>query len=447
MRCALIAAVLIVLPLAAEPPKLAEPYRSLIDLAQGAPPEFAAVGILRVVESGKLTDKDPRRDLVEQAFRLASSATFHLRMRRLPGSLADTRSAYLGSAYNLKLDRLSLQSRAVRDMLPIDGPEARELFQEISQPTFAKLTCDDPLVYDVSDFYQTLGMIVDQTFTAKERGKEAHVNFLLDYLGQVTSAAQLAPVARVIKSVGVTPDQREILWVRFNGLLESLQPDDRSFAAALPEISRELSPASQASFQIFRQRSTGCPDDAAPSVTLDLSKGQTKAGSTPKEEPYWQTGSSKRLLEDGQKLRYGSDSKPYSDAYRNTREWQQQLADYMNELANWSASEEKSEADYFHQKAVIYQALVELTPPGAQRDKILSAYLSFMTNSNLQQQSPVEWFEHAHSMLDSVRNTNTGEPGKLLDAFQTSGNPVLALFAALERTFATKYPAWVRTSN
>lgn len=447
MRRLFTSVVLATLLLAAEPPKVPEPYRSLIEVAQAAPPEFAADGILRVVESGKVADQDSRRDLVEQAFQLAASASFHIRMRRLPGSMADTRSAYLGGAYNLKLDRLSLQTRAVRDMLQIDKPKGRELFQEILRPAFTKLTCDDPLVFDVADLYQTLGLIVDQTFTDKERKKEEHLNLLLDYLGQATSPAQLAPLARAIKSVNVAPEQREILWVRLNGLLESMQPDDRSFAAALNEITHEIGAGSQASLEIFRQRSKGCPDDAAPSVTLELSKGAVKAGATPKEEPYWQSTAAKRLLVDGQKLRYGDDGKPYSDAYRASREWQQQLADYLSELADWGSSDEKSEADFFHQKAVVYEALVALTPPGSQRDKILTGYVNFMANSNLQQQSPVEWFTHAHSMLESVRNSNTGEPGKLLDAFQTSGNPVLALFAALEKTFATKLPSWVPTSN
>ena len=40
-------------------------------------------------------------------------------------------------------------------------------------------------------------------------------------------------IAGVIKGAGVTPQQREILWTRFNGLLESLAPDGRSFAASM----------------------------------------------------------------------------------------------------------------------------------------------------------------------------------------------------------------------
>src|SRR5579864_1232184 len=140
--------------LPAETAKLPEPYQSIVELSHAAPPEFAADGLLRVVESGKIADRNARRDLAEQAFRLAAMAKFSVRMRGVGGSLADTRPGFLSRAYDLKLDSLSLQSRAVRAMLPVDPAKARGLFQTIPRPALAKLTCDDALVYDVSDFYQ-----------------------------------------------------------------------------------------------------------------------------------------------------------------------------------------------------------------------------------------------------------------------------------------------------
>src|SRR5579864_4554568 len=155
--------------LIADTPKLAEPYQSIVELAHAAPPEFAADALLRVVESGKIPDRNTRRDLLEQAFRLASSARFPVRMRGVPGSMLDTRSGNLSKAYDLQLDALSLESRAVRDMLPLDAAKARELFENIVRPSLATLTCDDALVYDVGEFYQTLAAVANATFTQKER--------------------------------------------------------------------------------------------------------------------------------------------------------------------------------------------------------------------------------------------------------------------------------------
>ncbi len=426
--------------------KLPEPYRSIAELAQAAPPEFAADALLRIAESGKVTTPETRRDLVEQAFRLASGAKFQVRMRGVPGSTVDTRSGYLSQAYDLKLDVVSLQSRAVLDMAAIDPRKSRELFQELQKPQLSPLTCDDALVYDVADFYRTM-LALTSTFTPKEREKEEHLNFLIDYLGQVTSPVQLAPLARVIKGANVTPDQREILWNRFAGLLESLQPDARSSTASAAELGQEAAPMIQASLDKFRQKNTGCKDDVASNVLVNGDPEPPKTAATPKIERYWQSPAAQQLLQQANRLRFTPEGKPYSDADRSSHEWQQQLTDFLSQLAGWTPGQEKSEADFYHQKSVVFEALIELIPPGPQRDKTLEGYLDFITNSNLQQQSPVEWFMHAHSMLERIRTTNTGEPAKLLDAFQRSGNPVLALYAAIEKVFGGKLPSWVTISN
>jgi hypothetical protein len=243
----------------------------------------------------------------------------------------------------------------------------------------------------------------------------------------------------------VTEEQREILWNRFAGILEGLQPDDRSFSTAIGELSQAAVPAIQASVDKFRQKSAGCKSDLAANTLANSDVQKTAA--TPRIERYWQSPSAQRVLELAKGLRFTPEGKLYSDADRSSREWQQQLTDFLSQLADWTSSQENSEADFYHQKCVVFEALIELIPPGPQRDKTMQSYLDFITNSNLQQQSPVEWFMHAHSMLERVRTTNTGEPSKLLDAFQASGNPVLAVYAALEKTFSGKLPSWVTISN
>src|SRR5260370_18634702 len=276
--------------LPAEPPKCPEPYQSIAEQAHSVSPEFAADALLRVMESHKITNRAAQRDLVEQALRLAGSGKFHLRMRGLPGSMVDTRSGYLSRAYDLKLDALSLASRAVRDMVPIDGARARAMFQEIPRPALTPLSCDDPLVYEVSDFYRTLGIIVDSTFSEKERKKDEHINLFLDYLQQATSPSQLAPLAAAIKTVGVTPEQRAILWNRLAGLLENVQPDDRSFSASLGEVERAMPPEVRASFETYVTKSSGCKDDAFVTAAINNAEAQpAKTGRTPKIERYWQS--------------------------------------------------------------------------------------------------------------------------------------------------------------
>jgi len=407
----------------AEIAKLPGAYQSLVDLARAAPPEFTADALLRIVEQGKFLDKDARIDLIEDAFRSASAAKFQVRMDGLPGTTTDTASGSLSRAYAWKLDALSLESRAVRDMLPLDPAKARRMFTEIARPMLPALTCDDALFYDLSDYYQALSAVVNGSFSQKERAKDGHLNFLSDYLGQAASPLELAPIAQVIESVSVTNQQRQGLWARLGGLMESIQADDRSLSAALPALNSLSLPELQSSLEKYRQKSHGCEGDVA--------SGTSKKPITPKLDSYWQSTNSQQLVQPGKKLRFDKNNVPLGDADRSTPEYRQQVSDYLNQLGGWAADQENSEADFYHEKCTVLMALIELVPHGPDNDKIIADYVNFVGNSNLYQQSPAEWFVEPRALLDRF------QPGPIrtaiLDAFQGSGNPVLGLEFALEK--------------
>ena len=257
----------------------------------------------------------------------------------------------------------------------------------------------------------------------------------------------LTPVARVIKSVGVSAQQRDILWNKFYGLLESMQPDGRSFSAALDDIKGEIVPGPKRLSRSSNKAARAARTTRVPGVTLDLSQGPVHSGKTPEVERYWESPQAKQLLEGIQKLRFTSDGKLIPESARASQEWQDKLTDFLSQLAAWTSSQEKSEADYYHEKCVVYEALVELIPPGAQRDKTLQAYLDFIGNSSLQRESPLDWFMHANWMLERVSNSSNGEPAKLLSAFERSGNTVLVLYAAEQNVFGAQVPAWVSNSK
>jgi hypothetical protein len=419
----------------AEIAKLPEPYQSIAELARGAPPEFTADALLRIIELGRLPDPNARRDLIEEAFRIAAAAKFPARMHGLPGTTTDTASGSLSRAYDLKLDALSLESRAVRNMVQVDAAYARKLFGDIARPSLAQATCDDALVYDLSDFYQALSVVANSTFNSKERAKDAHLNFLYDYLGQATSPLEIVSLALVIQSAGVTTPQRQGLWARLGGLLESIQPDDRSFSASLPALNALSIPELQASLEKYRQKSRGCESDASSAPPNSAKNGppSAKKADTPKLDSYWQSASSQQLLVPGKKLRFDKNNTPLSDADRATPEWQQQAADYLNQLADWTAGQETSEADYYHEKCTVLAALIELVPPGSESDKVLADYVDFVNNSDLYRESPAEWFLEPWSLLDRSQ-TNAIMRARILAAYQRSGNPVLSLEVALEKT-------------
>jgi hypothetical protein len=432
----------------AQTSQIPETYRSLVDLSRSAPAEFGADALLRLVESGKIPDAAARRELVEEAFRLAVSAKAPLRKRAIPNSTYDTSAGPLMQAFDLKLDTLSLQSRAVSDMMQINPAAARKLLQEMPPPVFEALSCDDPFYYDVADFYQALGAVVNGGFNAEERAKDEHINFLLGYTGQIANPAQLYPLARVIQSAGVNNAQREILWAKFNAMLPNLAVDDRSMSAltgAAPEGLDFILTA-------MKQRSSGCKNDAQPQppgtvIAANAGQSGSSADATPKLDRWWQSPEAKRMLDDGRKLRYSDDGRVLTLVDRSTEQWQQRLADYLSALGSWTASSEKSEADYYNEKCSVYIALVELIPQGSQREKMLGAFFDFIASSPLQQESPVEWYNQAAFMLDRVRINSDGEPAKVQAEFDRSGSPILMLEAALDRVLGAKPFSWVTSSQ
>jgi hypothetical protein len=321
-------------------------------------------------------------------------------------------------------------------MIPLNPRKARQMFIEMVRPSLPVLTCDDVLVYDFTDYYATLGAVVSRTFTDKDpadkgQAKGQPVDFLVDQLGQITSPLQFAAAMASLNSVALSKDERELVTSRLSGMLESMSADPRSFAAASDALKHAIGGEMAASYDKYVHKNPS---------------GAECVGS-PAVDRYWQSAAAKTLLEDGKKLRFGGASGVLSLQERTTREWLRQLTDYRKDLGDWSASDESNEADFFHEKALIYEALLDLIPTGAERDAVLGEYVGFLSGSNFQQQKPVEWFMQAREMFERVRDHDTAETGKILDSYRGSGMPVLTLYAAMERIFGSKVPAWVTPSN
>jgi hypothetical protein len=349
--------------------KLPPKFEPVARLATAAPPEFGSDALLRLLESRKISDGQTALELAQMAFDLASSSHFRISMRATPGVQPDSRQGALAKAYALGLDAISLQSRAVLAMLPLDGVRAREMFQAISMPEMKPL-------YDQSAVYQAMAAVARGGFTSKERAKEDHVAFVLDAVIRL----HLTPTREGVEACGLTPTQTDAVMARVPAVPQDPPGEKEALASA---------------------------------------------------SVFWQSEPAKQIMAAAVNLRQGATV---------------DLADLEKNLNAWSAAPEQSETDYYNQKCIVYQALVELIPQGPVRDKTLRSFVEFVIASNLQSQSPVEWFEPAQAMLQRIRNTNNGEPAKVLAAFEASGNPVLVLYAALERVLERPSPWFVTTS-
>ena len=469
MRFVIFFAIACVLVAEEKPAKLPADLQQAVDLAMSAPPEFTADALLWLVASGKIESRDAKREWVDIAFRVAARAQHAVRLVSIPGRVNDTRSGYLASALRLKLDALSLQSRAVEAMLALDKKAAREMFAQMLRTPFERLSCEATLVPDTAPYHEVSTRIVQDTFSGDERTKGRHAEFVVGLIDRISSHVELGPAAQTIAAMEWTPGQFEIVAGAFLSKLQSLSPDDRSFVSGVRNLDQAIGQLvfrarqNQAhperiaeayrSYLVANLAAPRCADnmgvrasavagdvdvfgDAIRGELAPLSASETrskKIEAAAKLEHYWESESAKSVFEQCMKLRSGADGQTLSEAARSTREWKRELADFLGVLENWSVGDEKSEADYYHQRAIVYEALLELTPPGEQRNRVLNGYINFMVSSNLQQQSPVEWYWHAHSTLHRIRPTQPAEGRRILEAFAASGSLILTLEAMLDR--------------
>src|SRR6185436_12329283 len=135
--------------------KRSKEIQSLVGRAVIAPPELGADVLIRLVESKNITDRDWKIEVLEQAFHLAGRAKHPVKVIGTVPAAGNTDSdiGVLNMALNFKLDGLTLQCRAVREMLALDPKQARELFLEIPALRLPALSCDDPIGYRPGEYY------------------------------------------------------------------------------------------------------------------------------------------------------------------------------------------------------------------------------------------------------------------------------------------------------
>jgi hypothetical protein len=462
-----------------------------INDVRSAPAEFAADLLIRIAESNKVADPTWKRELIEEAFRVAMAAQQPVKRVALPSSPTDTRTGSLAYAFELKMDALSLQCRAVNAMLPVDKQKARELFGEIGDLDLRPLACEDALVYDVSDFYTTLSRIADSTFTQKETKNHEPLRLVESDVAKMSSPVEIPSVVDVITSIKTSRSQLESLTYTFSKQLGNVFGDDRAFTSSLYYVDRSIKhlvrrclqqaistrellrayrtylirhfsaprcadhglifsrPAQSEVIKAFnddlrfkseRNISEISPDDVRPQKTA----GTVNAYS------YWQSPKSSALLTRLKNLRFGSGNRPLATEERETLDWQTEMEEFLKDLADWRKEDEKSEEDYFHQKCVLLRSLVQLIPKETERERAVRAYIEFLNTFDLTRGSRIEWFWEANLLLKDTPSFDgpSGSPpsyvirrSELMRLVRDTKNPILYLYAEAERLLDGAHPS------
>jgi hypothetical protein len=466
-----------------------KPVLEMIDQARSTPPEFAADALLRIAEGDTAATPADKRELIEEAFRLAAGAQEPLLRRGIKPGTADTLVSFQSRAYGQELDALSLQSRAVIDMLRADKPKARELFSQMAPPQPPKAQCADQMVYDVGSYYQAMSEVAANSFTAKERLQEENVKFLAGFAGRISSEVEVGPMARTLASAAVSPDQMQLLLTTFSAALKSISGDDRSFSATVDHQGSSLndlgalaaaakgqkisSLAYADAIRGYLARHLGgkrCWDtggfrvvtglggvapqvqqpDAvaffnnsllpnlypADSVLPKLEGDEIRASSVedPIDQPTaWQGQDTQDLVDHYNGLLFNPNSVAWTADEKNSSVWQNKLREYLGGLAAWKPGEGSSASEYFYRKCYLFSSLINVVPNGPTRELVLHNFLDFLQQNTYQQTKRMEWFLPVNTLL--IRVMIDPSLKALADELRNSGDAVISMYARLDTMF------------
>jgi hypothetical protein len=429
-------------------PELPAAVRPIVELARTASPELFADTIVRLVQTGRIPQRESQIALLEEAFAVAGSAAEPVRLMAIPPTPPDTRALYRGRAGELKLDSLSLRSRILQELLTVDRVRTRELFQQIPHPALDARPCADPLVAEIGAYYEIAAAVAQSSFTADEKKAAAHVQFLAAILAGAHSPGELEPFARAMQSVGLEPNEWEMLLGALTSKLQSVGPDYRAFALSLTQLQGEIATLGalggangvgtgelNGAFRKYVTSQMGaarCAPDFGPAreeiaVTPALTSDEIKPSQrndSYKVDPYFQSDDSRRMGEALNRLRFAPTGESPSEAERQASEWRNALADFLRDFKSWTPP--GSDIDVFHQRMTVLDSVIQILPLGGDRDRILALAVSYL-GSDVERTNPAEWLWQLKKL---ARDAGADAP-KMYEQFRASNDAGLKLYTAL----------------
>jgi hypothetical protein len=452
--------------------KASQELRNYINEVMGLPAEFKADILLKLIENKKISNKAWEKELLEDSFIIAKDAQNPYKRIGALNNEAESRSEYTSYAFDLKLDRVSLQLRVVKEMLQSNHKaRAREMFSEIKISELTPITCDESTTYDLTEFYNTLNLLYQTAFSANERRKEEHLYFLISNIKNISSPAQISSIINSIITLKLSELQLQISLNTLSERLKELHDDDRSFSKsfgadinsiyAIVNVCKEnhISPINLLNdYRLYLIKHLVAPRCYKNKVTIENEKKQvdvfnvlllkhsllkitdeqlilSKVQGKAKDYIYFR-GQTKaqQIMREVSRLHWlpGTNT-AIDDADKSKPQWEAQLTRVYNLIQEWQAKDEVSELDYFHQKAGIYRTLLQFVPDKSNREKIMKDYLIFLVNSPIQKEKRIDWFFQLNNMIKLLRHDSTPDRQQAESIFAEIYHPVLTLYAKLEK--------------
>lgn len=463
--------------------------RRVADIALAAPPELAADLLIRCSEL-RSPSVPQRVEWLLRAFNLAGSAIFPMPLTAPPGRTmatdSDTGTSIM--AFGLGLDTLSLHSRIVRDMLPLDRAKAMDLFRSIPPPSVPSRTCRDALVPSAAPYFDVVRAVYSAGFIPKERKNEEDFHVLSAAIGGISAPVDLDSALRLVL-LPSDNSQVERLANLYSDRLANVSGDDRSFGAKnnllvhdIQLTAAKLSAKGMSAFTLvaalrtylMRQLAgTRCAEGidgpgVSPAVERDIEFFNTEvrnsAGAAAAQiepirlndihphfspdvlaiRPYWTTPSARRLLMGLKQLSFGTEEKgaaartPGADGrtpslgltQRMSPHWNANVREYLGELEGWRKDHTESEQDYFHMASIINISLAELIPDGELRRQSVRNQIALLQHSAMAKDNPPEWVFQAMRLIRL--SASSDKDSWIREEIRTTADPALSSYAEVD---------------
>jgi hypothetical protein len=383
--------------------------------------------------------------------------------------MTDQRSSH--EAWDHGLEALTLETRAVSAMIPLDPRRARALYEEIVLPDLGSPTCKDVLTPNVDAYYETALKVFESGYTAKEREKGEPLQLLEGRVQTMQTPEQVPAVGQMILAAKVPPADRERLLTGYAVMIDRVKGSDRVYARSEFELLRTAFDAQRAGYNIsalvpalrsyivrqvsgsrcspasVRADSTGDFNKLVDTInasgadykkiTVDESKPLKDEG-TYEDDRFWKSERSQKVLDALRWLNHGNRDLPDDKRFwtleeRSTMEWNAHYLETLKLIEGWSADEEPAPEDYYAMKANVYLLLAQLVPPGKARDNAMGTCRSFLEQSWFLIENHNFWFTDVYFLLKDRHDREW-----VLGELSRSANPVIALYAQLEKLTLSK---------
>jgi hypothetical protein len=449
-------------------PRRDDAIQLLASDAASLPPEFEADALLRISGLPKV-DKEWRRELLDTAYMRAYAAPEQNRRSTTQQIPADSRQGAQLFAYATALTRVTLQVRAVELMAFVDPGHARDLFEWIDL-NLAAGPCGDPLVPSVDEYYIALGQIARLAYP---RNRVGALNFFELYLWRAHLPSEMPAVSRAIQRFPRSRDEAAYLEGLFRLILQGSTSDPPGFSSAALDITNRMTDLqiddtaigvagsnlmdTLRTYLLAQLKAPRCADNVTAALmpstfnaavrraraendvkTMDADAGRYPASNlgVARIDPYWQSMDAARLHDAAVNLR-GSGAVAVPLSVRRTQEWREKADRLLTDVEHWSGKSEREERDYVYEKGVLYNWLLDLIPNGPLHARTTRSLVEFLRTSETDVNRRMLWFAFVNRLLEMSRGPFRGE---VLSAMEDSHQPVLSMYARLERLVPERRP-------